>query len=100
MEFVNSKRLYIVSVSNIDDTFGYDDIFDDREECQKYIKEQTSLICSKELKNLQIARITTTEYNLTDEQFDLVKGWTAFEFIDNCYDFADNSNVVEKFIVG
>lgn len=99
METIKTNVLFMVSISNLDDTSGYDDVFDSISEYEEYIAEQTQVILNGVL-SYHKALFVVREFCLTDEQLEKVKGWTAMEFIDNFYEFWENSKEIERFEVG
>lgn len=99
METIKTNVLFMVSISNLDDTSGYDDVFDSISEYEEYIAEQTQVILNGVL-SYHKALFVVREFWLTDEQLKKVEGWTAMEFIDNFYEFWENSKEIERFEVG
>lgn len=99
METIKSNVLFMVSISNLDDTSGYDDVFDSISEYEEYIAEQSQVILNGVF-SYDKARFIVREFCLTDEQFKKVEGWTATAFIDNFYEFWENSKEIENFVVG
>lgn len=99
METIKTNVLFMVSISNLDDTSGYDDVFDSISEYEEYIAEQIQVILNGGL-SYHIARFVVREFCLTDEELKEVEGWTAMEFIDNFYKFWENSKEIEVFEVG
>ena len=95
METIKTNVLFMVSISNLDDTSGYDDVFDSISKYEEYIAEQSQVILNGVL-SYDKARFIVREFCLTDEQLKKVEGWTATAFIDNFYEFWENSKEIEK----
>jgi hypothetical protein len=90
-----TSHFFLVSVDNNDGTFGYDELLPTKEDCTKYIAEQTHHIITDIKKGI----IVVKEYNLSIKDVEWLMNSTLV-FFDNISKFDDKCKIIEKIKVG
>lgn len=92
---INTTHFFLVSVDDNDVTFGYDNLFRTKEECTKYIAEQTHNIITAIEKGI----IVVKEYNLSIKDVEWLMNSTQV-FFDNISKFDDKCKILETINIG
>lgn len=95
LDEINTTHFFLVSVDNNDGTFGYDNLFPTKEDCTKYIAEQTHHIIPEIEKGI----IVVKEYNLAIKDVEWLMNSTQ-AFFDNICKFDDKCKIIETLNIG
>lgn len=95
LDEINTTHFFLVSVDNNDGTFGYDNLFPTKEDCTKYIAEQTHHIISEIEKGI----IVVKEYNISIKDVEWLMNSTQV-FFDNICKFDDKCKIIETLNIG